>query len=170
MTPAAAGRPGAARRPDVTAGAAVTGLAALATFWFVPAHVNLVPTAGNDIAPAFMPLVCSGLALVLGIVMLVRGLMAGPDAVTAEPEPDEEGGRPATARQVVNDLAIWSASTVAIVVMMQHLSFIVTGGVLLAAWLAFAGLRSWPVGLGVVVILPAVLDWLCRTVLQVQLP
>ncbi|MEQ8818234.1 MAG: tripartite tricarboxylate transporter TctB family protein [Thalassobaculum sp.] len=159
------------RRSDLAGGLAVTALAAVAGLWFVPANVNLAATAGNDIAPAFMPLVCVAIAGVLGLVMTARALLHPAGAGGAEAGGDEEIGdqRPAP-RQVVADLAVWIGSTVLVLLLLPRIGFVVTGGLLLAGWLAYAGLRSWVVGAAVAVTVPVVLDWLCRAFLHVQLP
>ena len=161
----------ALRRSDLAGGLAVTALAAVAGLWFVPSNVNLVATAGNDIAPAFMPLVCVAIAGVLGLVMVARALLHPAGAGGAEAGGDEDIGdhRPAP-RQVVADLAVWTGSTVLVLLLLPRAGFVVTGGLLLAGWLAYAGLRSWVVGSAVAIAVQVVLDWLCRAFLHVQLP
>lgn len=159
----------AAPRSDLATGLAVTAVAAVAALWFVPVHTNLAPTVGNDIAPAFMPLVCVGIITVLGLTMVMRALLGRADGPASGG--DEEIGRDrATPWQVAADLAVWSVSTVLVLLLLPRLGFVITGGLLLAAWLAYAGLRSWKTAAAVVLVVPAVLDWLCWHALRIQLP
>lgn len=99
-------RSAAAARPrDLATGLAVTALAAVAALWFVPAHTNLSATVGNDIAPAFMPLLCVAIIAMLGLAMVARALVVGADAPM--PDGDEAiAGSPVAPRQVAADLAV----------------------------------------------------------------
>lgn len=61
-------------------------------------------------------------------------------------------------------------STVLVLLLLPRIGFVVTGGLLLAAWLAYARVRSWLTAAGVVAVVPVLLDWLCWQALRIQLP
>lgn len=156
-------------RPDLAAGLVVTGLAAVGGLWFVPANTNPVATAGNDIAPAFMPLLCVGIIAVLGLALLARSVL-GRVADPATGDDEAVGDMATTSRQVAGDLAVWALSTVLVLLLLPRVGFVISAGLLLAAWLAYARVRSWLAAAAVVAVVPALLDWLCWTALKVQLP
>ena len=171
MTPAAGAAGRSQGAADRAAGAVVTALAAAGTFWFVPAYTNTAPTTGNDIAPALVPLVCTGLALLLGLAMLWRGCQARPAAAApAGADPEAGAASAAGPREIAADLAVWAGSTVAIMLLLPRAGFILTGALLLAGWMAYAGVRQRLVAAAVVLVLPAAIDRLCWYALTVQLP
>lgn len=154
-------------------GACVVAIAAFGVFWLIPTQTVTSATGENDLSPSLVPTISLGVCLALGLLLMVRAWRDGRQGGDAGSELDEAGEvdeAPRSFGSLVFDLLVWTGSSIAAMLIIPHAGFIMTGAVLLAGWLVFAGARSVPVIVGVSLLLPVTLDRLCWYALTVQLP
>lgn len=162
------------QRSEVIVGLVVVLAAGLGIFWLIPTQITVSATGLNDLSPSLVPQISLGLCLLLGIGLILHARFAHARSDAIERIDLDETGeiteQPRYTLGLAFDLAIWATSSVAVMVLLPQVGFIVTAILLLAGWLVFTGVRSPAVIVGVSLILPVVLDRLSWYALTVKLP
>jgi hypothetical protein len=157
------------RATSLVTGAVTALLSAYGVFWLIPAHTGDARTA-NDIAPAMVPSVALGTCLLLALLLMVRAWRAPRDAGAAHTTADTAGNAPVSGPALLADLAIWAFASLATFVLLRHAGFLVTGTLVIAAWMLFCGERS-PLRIAALALgVPILLDRLSWYALSVPLP
>ncbi len=163
-----------AHHKQIITGASVVLIATVGVLWLIPSQTVTTATGENDLSPSLVPHISMGMCLLLGLLYTVQSWRDGRRAgAEATPELEDSGDVDEAPRSVVGlilDLAVWIASSTATMLIIPHVGFIVTGTILLAGWLVFAGVRSVWIVAAVSLGLPVLLDRLCWYALTVQLP
>jgi hypothetical protein len=162
-------------KADLYVGLALVCLAGAGLLWLVPAQIVVSASGLYDLSPRLVPRLILVLTGLLGLGVLWNGWAArrgGPGAAEAPgPEQTDSRGRPRRAAvELGTDALVWIASSVAVMVGLAQVGFVLTAVPLLAAWLLYAGVRSWPLVAGLSVALPIALERLCWYALTIRLP
>lgn len=162
-------------REDLYIGLVLVCLAGIGLLWLVPAQIVVSITGMYDLSPRLVPRLVLGLAVLLGLLVAWHGWAArrsaDGEAGAAPPGPLDARGRPRNAAaELGTDVVVWIASSVAVMVGLTQVGFVLTAGPLLAVWLLFAGVRSWPLIVALALVLPITLERLCWYALTIRLP
>lgn len=149
------------------------GLAAMGLFavtWLIPNGVDGADNMDLGLPPTFMPTVAAYTVIVLGLIVAAiygRHLVARHADAVEESEENEnlEFG----VREVVNFL-VFSALSVGFMVLLQVSGFLIASGILLAMLIYFMGFRSWPIIIGIAVIVPLAMEQVLWYALSIRLP
>ena len=116
---------------DIAAGLVLAAAALFALVWLVPANTRPASSA-FDVAPGFFPSLAAWAVLILSIALVLARLR--------RLAPAEEAG---AGFRVVGEIALWAAVASATVAGLSTVGFLPTAMVLMAATMAFAGVRRW---------------------------
>jgi hypothetical protein len=164
-------------KADLYTGFVLACLASTGLLWLIPAEIEVSSTGMYDLSPRLVPRLILVLTLLLGLCVLWNGWMArrdgrgkGAPAGSAAMQTDARGRPRHAAVELGVDAVVWVTSSIAVMVALTHVGFILTSVPLLAAWMVFAGVRSKPLIAGLALGLPITLERLCWYALTIPLP
>ena len=128
------------RRSDICAGLGLAAAALATLLWLIPSQTSPAQSEGN-MSPAMMPTVAVALVLALALLLAVTRHASTP---SMRDEPHEEFGTEARGfgRQELLELALWTATSVAVMALLRYAGFIAAGGVVLTGAMLFMGQRN----------------------------
>ncbi len=143
------------RGVDIAAGLCLAALSVFALVWLIPNHTQPADSQ-FDVAPGFFPNLAAGAVLLLsGLLLLRRWSQAAG------------GGGGA---RIVLELAVWCALSVAIMLALSHIGFLIMAPVVIAGAMLFSGNRNWWLIAAMTVIFPLVVKWAAWFIFTVDLP
>ncbi|NNF80445.1 MAG: hypothetical protein HKN05_20680 [Rhizobiales bacterium] len=143
------------RGVDIAAGLCLAALSVFALVWLIPAHTQPADSQ-FDVAPGFFPNLAAGAVLLLSGLLLLRRWGQVPS-----------GGGGA---RIVLELAVWSALSVAIMLALSHIGFLIMAPVVIAGAMLFSGNRNWWLIAAMTIIFPLVVKWAAWFIFTVDLP
>ena len=144
------------RGVDIAAGLCLAALSVLALVWLIPTHTQPADSQ-FDVAPGFFPNLAAGAVLLLSGLLLLRrwGQASGGSG----------GGL-----RIVLELVVWCALSVAVMLALSHIGFLVMAPVVIAGAMLFSGNRNWWLIAAMTIIFPLVVKWAAWFIFTVDLP
>lgn len=143
------------RGVDIAAGLCLAALSVFALVWLIPTHTQPADSQ-FDVAPGFFPNLAAGAVLLLSGLLLLRRWGRAPS-----------GGGGA---RIVLELAVWCALSVAVMMALSHIGFLIMAPVVIAGAMLFSGNRNWWLIAAMTIIFPLVVKWAAWFIFTVDLP
>lgn len=141
---------------DIAAGVILAALAMLALVWLIPTHTQPADSQ-FDVAPGFFPSLAVGAVMILSLMMVAHRLWRRG--------PSRSSGLP-----VVLELIVWTATAVAVMLLLHHAGFLPMAALLLAAAMYFSGNRNVWLIAAMAIVFPLAVDWGAWLIFTVDLP
>lgn len=145
----------AGRGVDIAAGLCLAALSVFALVWLIPNHTQPADSQ-FDVAPGFFPNLAAGAVLLLSGLLLLRRWGQAPGAGAGV--------------RIVLELAVWSALSVAVMLALSHIGFLIMAPIVIAGAMLFSGNRNWWLIAAITVIFPLAVNWAAWFIFTVDLP
>lgn len=143
------------RGVDIAAGLCLAAVSVFALVWLIPTHTQPADSQ-FDVAPGFFPNLAAGAVLLLSGLLLLRRWGQAPSG----------GG----GLRIVMELGVWCALSVAVMLGLSHIGFLVMAPVVIAGAMLFSGNRNWWLIAAMTMIFPLLVKWAAWFIFTVDLP
>lgn len=143
------------RGVDIAAGLFLAVLSVFALVWLIPNHTQPADSQ-FDVAPGFFPNLAAGAVLLLSGLLLLRRWGQAPS-----------GGGGA---RIVLEFVVWCALSVAVMLALSHIGFLIMAPVVIAGAMLFSGSRNWWLIAAMTILFPLAVKWAAWFIFTVDLP